>query len=125
MPPFPCRNKLSLIKLGNDFPVTLNCHHILKNYCLLSSSPPLKKTGNKNFFAVQKKTETGISIEDLHYLPAFAHYLLSQRLDELSRLQVQISREIHIPLLKRLEGLTEEKIQEISKRSMNEMLTFL
>jgi PAS domain S-box-containing protein len=74
---------------------------------------------------VQKIPETGTSLEDLHYLPAFAQYLLTHRLDELSRLQIQISREIHIPLLKRFEGLTEEKILEINTRGLKETLICL
>lgn len=74
---------------------------------------------------MKTSTETKISLEKLSYLPAFAEYILQNRLDEFVKLQLQYSKEIHIPLMEYLKSLDEEKLFEFAKQGAEEFLTYL
>lgn len=58
------------------------------------------------------------------YFPDFAKFLLGNKLDELVRMQLVISREVEIPLLKLLEQMPEEQLLELSKNSTAEILSY-
>jgi PAS domain S-box-containing protein len=74
---------------------------------------------------VQTKKETGASLENLLYLPAFAQYLLSQKLDDLAAIQIRIGEEINIPLMKFLNEKPEEQRLLVVKQTLIEFLTYL
>ena len=74
---------------------------------------------------MQTKNETSASLSNLVYLPAFAQYLLAHRLDQMVQLQIQISREINIPVLKSFKDFSDERIVTITKRRLKELLTCL
>lgn len=70
-------------------------------------------------------TEKNISLYNLQKLPAFAAYLLRERLEEYIQKQLQYSFESEIPLLQFFLKLTEEQRYEISKKTVIEFLTRL
>jgi PAS domain S-box-containing protein len=75
--------------------------------------------------AVQARTETKHSIENLVYLPAYARYLLTERLDELVLLQMQLSEEVELPLLRFFLHLPEEERNRITRTGLEELLGHL
>jgi PAS domain S-box-containing protein len=74
---------------------------------------------------VNTKTEIKTSLENLLYLPAFAGYILQNRLDDFAKLQLQISEEVKIPLMKFLEHMSHEQKFEMVKNGANELLVHL
>jgi PAS domain S-box-containing protein len=71
---------------------------------------------------VKTKTEIKTSLENLSYLPAFAGYILQHRLIDFVTLQLQISEEVEIPLMKFLEHMSHEQKFEMVKNSAAELL---
>jgi PAS domain S-box-containing protein len=59
---------------------------------------------------VQANNETIQSIHDLHFLPGYAQFLLNEKLTELATLQMQIAREIDLPLLRHLKARTDDEL---------------
>ncbi|MGZ3848940.1 MAG: PAS domain-containing protein, partial [Flavisolibacter sp.] len=74
---------------------------------------------------METTSKTRPSLHRLLHLPAFAQYLLEHKLDELARIQLQISREVDIPLLKLFGNLPPEQLLEVSRQRLAELLTFL
>jgi PAS domain S-box-containing protein len=74
---------------------------------------------------VQAKTETNIALDHLLYLPGFAQYLLSHRLDDLATVQLRIAAEINVPLLQFLKEKPHEEQLAIAKETLTEFLTYL
>ena len=74
---------------------------------------------------MQANTESRTHIDHLVHLPSFAQYLLDHKLNELVSLQLQISREIDLPLLKQLSSLSSGELTELSRNSMKELLGYL
>jgi PAS domain S-box-containing protein len=74
---------------------------------------------------VQIKNETRDPLNNLVYLPAFAQYLLEHRLDQMVQLQIQISKEVNVPVLKLFKDFSDERIIKITKRRLVELLTCL
>jgi signal transduction histidine kinase len=62
---------------------------------------------------------------DLRYLPAYADFLIKNKLEDCSRTQLQFSREEKIPLLKYFENLPDDDLIEMGKQGYLEMLTAL
>lgn len=62
---------------------------------------------------------------DFKYLPYYAQYLLTNKLEDFTRTSLIISREIKIPLLKFFEEMPEEELIEISIQDTIEYLTYL
>ena len=54
---------------------------------------------------------------DFRYVPSFAKFLLEEKLDEISREGLAVSRQINYPLLKYFEHLPEENILEMARAS--------
>lgn len=78
--------------------------------------------------ANKNSTQTsGETRDKLHFkfLPGFAQFLLTNKLDELIAEQLRLSREEQIPLLKFFESFPEEKLLELSRKSNTEFLTAL
>ncbi|MBI2721057.1 MAG: hypothetical protein HYX39_02665, partial [Bacteroidetes bacterium] len=74
---------------------------------------------------MQTKTQQKTPLENLSHLPAFADYLLTHKLDGLVEVQMQISREITLPLMRLFDNLSQEELYEITKQGLVELLTFL
>lgn len=74
---------------------------------------------------METRTEIKTSLESLLYLPAFAQYILQHRLDEFVALQLRLSEEAQIPVLKFLKHLSNEQKFEMIKSSSTELLTNL
>jgi hypothetical protein len=74
---------------------------------------------------VQANTEPKLEIDHLVYLPSFAQYLLDNKLGELSSLQLEISRENNLPMIKYLEKLPPEQLMEVVVESIRDMLAHL
>jgi PAS domain S-box-containing protein len=65
------------------------------------------------------------ALHNLQSLPAYAQFLLSQKLDEYCQKQIQLSYELQIPLVKFFENLPEKEQVELTRRGVTEFLTFL
>lgn len=74
---------------------------------------------------MQTNNETIQSIEDLQHLPAYAHFLLHDKLNELATLQTQIAREIDLPLLRHLKAQTDEELVIHFERINSNILGYL
>ncbi|MDB5228931.1 MAG: sensor signal transduction histidine kinase [Bacteroidota bacterium] len=61
---------------------------------------------------------------DLHYLPAYADFLLQNKLEEFNSAMLRISREVEIPLLKLLALMPEEQLLELSLQGTKELLEY-
>jgi PAS domain S-box-containing protein len=57
--------------------------------------------------------------------PAFARFLLNDRLDRFTKEVVHLSRELNIPILKYFSSFSKEEIEALSLRSAKEWLTYL
>src|SRR4051812_25335382 len=57
------------------------------------------------------------------YLPAYAKYLLENKLDEFVKAQLQLLREINLPLLKLLQNFTEDELIDQGLISSKELLS--
>lgn len=68
---------------------------------------------------------TSPSLEHLIYLPPFARYILDNKLQEYIQIQVQLSGEMEVPLLKHWNHLSAEHIFKIVQKSSVEFLTYL
>jgi PAS domain-containing protein len=65
------------------------------------------------------------SLKDLQLLPAFARFLLAEKLDEYCRLQLLTSYELEIPVLKFFAAMPENQFLALIKESTTEYLTRL
>jgi PAS domain S-box-containing protein len=74
---------------------------------------------------VEARTEIKLSLENLSYLPSFAQYILQHRLNDFVTVQLQLSEEAKVPLLKFIEHLSYEEKYEVTKNSATELLTNL
>ncbi|HEX8314559.1 MAG TPA: PAS domain-containing protein, partial [Flavisolibacter sp.] len=74
---------------------------------------------------METKASVTISLDNLLYLPQFANYLLTEKLEELVQKQLEYSFELNIPLLKFFLNLPEAQRVEISRQSTREILTYL
>ncbi len=71
------------------------------------------------------KTGNATSLNNLQKLSAFAHYLLSQKLEEFIQKQLLYTYESNIPLLRFFITMTEEQLYDLSKKTITEFLTYL
>jgi len=74
---------------------------------------------------VETKTIKTITLNNLSYLPGFAQYILSEKLNEYVQKQLDYSYELEIPLLKFFLKMPEEQRFEIGKKTSTEFLTYL
>jgi PAS domain S-box-containing protein len=72
--------------------------------------------------AQQLTSLPGVDLHLLH-LPAYAKFLLDHHLEEYARALLQCSRQLQLPILKYLEGLSENQLDAIGKARNAEMLT--
>lgn len=70
-------------------------------------------------------TEIKTTLESLLHLPAFAQYILQHRLNDFAALQLQLSEEAEIPLLKLMLKVPNEEKLELLKNSSVELLSNL
>ncbi|HVX25651.1 MAG TPA: PAS domain-containing protein [Parafilimonas sp.] len=62
--------------------------------------------------------------QDFQFFPAYAKFLLENKLRELSVEQLKLSRENNLPLLKHLQDLSEEALIEIGIKTTTELLSY-
>ncbi|MFL5739826.1 MAG: PAS domain-containing protein [Flavisolibacter sp.] len=74
---------------------------------------------------MKTKTETRLSLEQLHYLPSFAEYLRQHRLKDFVLAQLKHSREVEIPLMKFFQNFSEDQMLEMGMQSAKEFLGYL
>src|SRR4051794_6282759 len=72
-------------------------------------------------------TVSQVSVEKFNfkYLPAYAQFLLDNKLEEFASKMLQLSREVSLPLLKLFQSYTEKQLIELGVYSAKESLTFL
>ncbi|HEY1055153.1 MAG TPA: PAS domain-containing protein, partial [Emticicia sp.] len=58
------------------------------------------------------------------YLPAYAQYLLDNKLEDFTRISLAISREVKIPLLRFFEGMPEDELIKMSVQGTQDYLTY-
>lgn len=58
------------------------------------------------------------------FLPEYAQYLLTNRLEDFTRVSVAISREVKIPLLRFFEGIPEEELIKMSVQGTQDYLNY-
>ncbi len=68
---------------------------------------------------------TSPSLENLIYLPPFARFILDKKLLEYVEMQVKLSEELDVPLMKHLKHLTEVEVFKTLEQSSIEFLTYL
>lgn len=66
-----------------------------------------------------------VSLQELNYLPSFAAYLLAHKLQEYVVQQLQLSRELKLPLLKLIEHLSTGELINLTTESSSEFLNYL
>ena len=59
------------------------------------------------------------------HLPAFAEYILANKLDEWAEVQIRYSRELNVPLLEKLNAFSEQELWQLTRDSSLEYLSFL
>ena len=69
--------------------------------------------------------QTISSLNNLQALPAFAQFLLSEKLDEFSKKQLEFGYEMEVPLLKFFDNLPESERLAVTKKAASELLGFL
>ena len=71
--------------------------------------------------------ETKLPKEKLHftYLPAYAKFLLNNKLYDFVLKMIELSRKVHLPLMKALQSFTEEQLIELSTTNVKNSLIFL
>ena len=74
---------------------------------------------------MQIQSETRRSLRNLKYLPSFAAYILNHKLKEYVQLQIKLSRELNVPLLKALAHLNESQIEALSTATTTEFLNYI
>lgn len=74
---------------------------------------------------MQSTKQTNQSIDNLIYLPAFASYLLNNKLQELVEMQLRICKEINLPLLRRLKDYSHSEQTKLAKQKIADFLNFL
>lgn len=74
---------------------------------------------------MKTSTETRTSLDNLLHFPSFAQYILHQHLDDLVAMQLRISEEVEIPLMKFFAGMSYEQKFEIAKKGITDLLTNL
>jgi PAS domain S-box-containing protein len=74
---------------------------------------------------VKTSTETRISLAHLSYLPSFAEYLLRHRLNDFVSVQISLSLEVDIPMLKFFRDLSHEQLFEMARKGAAEFLSNL
>lgn len=71
---------------------------------------------------METRTEIKTSLERLSHLPAFAQFILQHRLNEFASLQLQLSQEAQVPLLKFLQHMSDEEKFELTKNGATQLL---
>src|SRR3954453_14233940 len=61
---------------------------------------------------------------DFKYLPAFAQFILDNKLEEFAAKTLQLSREVNLPLLKLFHSYTDEELIQLSIQNLKQSLTF-
>lgn len=79
----------------------------------------------KSQFSVKSLDTNFATLHDLNILPAFARFVLTQKLDEYCQTQTRFSYELNLPLLKYFQGMPEEERLALAKSSATEFLTCL
>ncbi len=74
---------------------------------------------------MQEKKETPASLDNLLYLPAFAHYLLTHKLTELATTQLRIGEEINLSMMQFFKDKNQEQRLHIVKQALTRFLTYL
>ena len=74
---------------------------------------------------MQTKIDRKIALDSLTHLPGYAEYLLQNKLEEYIDYQLNLSKELNIPLLKLLKRLDEEQLREFTKKGATEFLQYL
>lgn len=74
---------------------------------------------------MEAKTKRKIKIESLTYLPEYARFILENRLNDYAHYQLQLSKELNLPLLNQLGDLSEDQLMELAKNSAAEFLQYL
>ncbi|HEY0751839.1 MAG TPA: PAS domain-containing protein, partial [Chitinophagaceae bacterium] len=74
---------------------------------------------------MEAKTKRKIKIESLTYLPEYARFILENRLNDYAHFQLQLSKELNLPLLNQLGDLSEDQLKELAKKSAAEFLQYL
>lgn len=75
--------------------------------------------------SVKTSTETKISLENLSCLPSFAEYILQHRLDDFVTLQLQLSEDLDIPMMRFFKDFSYEERFDFAKKAAGEFLTYL
>ena len=74
---------------------------------------------------METSTKTETSLENLSHLPSYAQYILQNRLDDFTLLQMQLAEEIDIPLKRFFKETPYDQQLQITKDGAKELLTYL
>ncbi len=71
------------------------------------------------------KTISVLSLNNFKYLPSYAGFLLKNHLREYAEQTLALCRELNLPLLKALEGMSNEEMVRLGVETSKEFLTYL
>jgi len=74
---------------------------------------------------VHIKTQPALNLHNLKYLPSYAGYLLKNRLRQYSEHILQLSRQLNLPVLKALDGISDEQLMLLGIESSKVYLSYL
>ena len=107
-----------------NFTCNFNLPPFNKSVATYAQPTTIDHTGNK-IIPVHIKTVSTLSLRNLKHLPAYADYLLKNHLREYAEQTIHFSRELNLPLLKALEGMSTEKMILLSMETSKDFLTYL
>ena len=73
---------------------------------------------------MQTKTQFVSSLPAFTYLPSFASYLLTNKLEAFAKKQLELFRQVNIPLLKLFDSMPEEQLIAYSMKTTGEFLQY-
>ncbi|WP_337042244.1 PAS domain-containing sensor histidine kinase [Emticicia sp. 17c] len=68
--------------------------------------------------------EVTVNVLNFNYLPAYAQYLLDNKLEDFIRLMLSTSKEIDVPLLRFFKDIPDEELVQMSVQGTQEFLSF-
>lgn len=74
---------------------------------------------------MKTSTHTTISLTGLTRLSSFASYLLERRLDDFVAVQLRLSEEINLPILRFFKDLSHEELMDMGRKGATDLLSYL
>lgn len=94
------------------------------NFKLLSFTTQYRQVLYKESFVQDKAEKRTVSLH-FEYLPAFASFIAQHHIRAYSNLQIRLSREMKVPVMKFLDGMSDDDLLALTMKSSTEFLHYL